>query len=250
MRDDIKVNRNQRHLFYHHGISVLRAEREMEMTLTKVVGLKEKDSDAWWGGELHVPPGLDEAFGISNNKQGIHPKAYVKELPGPGVETCDLKAAADGRSTAQGAARSPAGRGADFHGAARHRGGGGRSAAAYTIPNDPQYQAQVEQSLREFAKRHCRTGETPAMAYDRIKRSTQLLEFEHSPEGPFYRVDNFGPHVVTYINTAHKFYDKIWVPLGNLGRSGAGENAGAGEGDPLEDDANAAISADGLWPCC
>jgi len=56
MKDDIKLNRNQRHLFYHHGLSVLRAEREMEMTLTKVIGLKEKDSDAWWGGEIHVPP--------------------------------------------------------------------------------------------------------------------------------------------------------------------------------------------------
>ena len=53
-----------------------------ELTLTKIVGLKEKDTDAWWGGEIHVPPGLDEAFGISNNKQGIHPKAYVKEYLG------------------------------------------------------------------------------------------------------------------------------------------------------------------------
>ena len=239
MKDDIKVNRNQRHLFYHHGMSILRADREMEMTLTKIVGLKETDSDAWWGGELHVPPGLDEAFGISNNKQGIHPKAYVKEYLGRALKPAisKLRQMVDQRRKEQREARQG---GEPTFTERRAAEAEKLLAAAYTIPSDPQYQAQVEQSLREFAKRHCRTGETPEMAYERIKRSTYLLEFEHSPEGPFYRVDNFGRHVVTYINTAHKFYDKIWVPLGNLTVPDAGESGGAGEGDPLENDATAA----------
>ena len=238
MKDDTKVNRNQRHLFYHHGMSVLRAEREMEITLTKLIGLKESHVDAWWGGEIHVPPGLDEAFGISNNKQGIHPKAYVKEHLGRALRPAisRLRETVAQRRKEQREARQG---GEPTFTERRAAEAEKLLGAAYTIPSDPQYQAQVEQSLREFAKRHCRTGETPEMAYERIKRSTHLLEFEHSPEGPFYRVDNFGRHVVTYINTAHKFYDKIWLPLGNLVPAGTGENGGAGEGDPLEDEAGA-----------
>jgi hypothetical protein len=239
MKDDMKVNRNQRHLFYHHGISVLRADREMEMTLTKIIGLKEKDSDAWWGGEIHVPPGLDEAFGISNNKQGIHPKAYVKEYLSRALKPAisRLRQTVEQRRKEQREARQG---GEPTFTERRAAEAEKLLGAAYTIPSDPQYQEQVEKSLRDFAKRHCRTGETPEVAYERIKRSTHLLEFEHSPEGPFYRVDNFGRHVVTYINTAHKFYDKIWLPLGNLVPAGTADNGGVGEGDPLDGDAGAA----------
>jgi len=238
MKDDTKVNRNQRHLFYHHGMSVLRAEREMEMTLTKLIGLKETDLDAWWGGEIHVPPGLDEAFGISNNKQGIHPKAYVKEYLSRALKPAisKLRQTVEQRRKEQRETRQG---GEPTFTERRAAEAEKLLGAAYTIPSDPQYQAQVEQSLRDFAKRHCRTGETPEVAYQRIKRSTYLLEFEHSPEGPFYRVDNFGRHVVTYINTAHKFYDKIWLPLGNLIPAETGDNGGVGEGDPLGGDTSA-----------
>ena len=215
MADDIKVNRNQRHLFHHRGISVLRVEREMELTLMKVVGIRETDSDAWWGGEIHVPPALDEAFGISNNKQGIHPKIFVRDCLRTALKptVSKLREIANQRRKEQREVR----RGGQPTFTERRAAEAEQLlGAAYTVPNDPEYQAQVERSLRDFASRHCRTGETPEMAYERIKRSTYLLEFEHSPEGPFYRVDSFGRHVITYINTAHRFYEQIWGPLGSV----------------------------------
>lgn len=235
MKDDLKVNRNQRHIFHHHGLSVVRAEREMDMSLTKLVGLRETAADAWWGGEVHIPPALDEAFGISNNKQGIHPKSYVKELLARELRPAIARL----RQISQQRRKEQ-----------REQRHGGqptfterRAAEAerllttpFEVPNNPEYQASVDASLRQFAKAHCRTGETPEMSFERIKKSSYLLEFEHSPEGPFYRVDSFGPRVVVYLNTAHRFYDQVWQPLSGVSRTDP-EN-GSGEADPAEDDLN------------
>lgn len=232
MGDDIKVNRNQRHIFHHHGVSVLRAEREMEMAMSKILRLKETATDAWWGGEIHVPPSLDEAFGISNNKQGIHPKAYVKDYLAKGLKPSISRL----RQTAQQRRKEERERrrgGAPTFTETRAAEAEKLLGAAYSVPSDPAYQESVEQAIREFAKTHCREGESADTAYERIKNSGYLLEFEHSPEGPFYRVDNFGERVVVYVNSAHVFYDQIWEPLGNNVRSSDG-NGEVEEGDPLD----------------
>jgi hypothetical protein len=200
--------------------------------MSKILRLKETAADAWWGGEIHVPPALDDAFGIANNKQGIHPKSYVKDYLIKALKPTISRL----RQTAQQRRKEQ-----------RERRHGGKPtftetraaeaekllAAAYTVPTDPAYLESVEQVIREFAKTHCREGESPEIAYERIKNSRYLLEFEHSPEGPFYRVDSFGPRVVVYVNSAHAFYDQIWEPLGNSVRTGDG-NGEAEEGDPLD----------------
>jgi hypothetical protein len=31
-------------------------------------------------GEIHIPAVLDEAFGVTNNEQGLHPKQYVRDI--------------------------------------------------------------------------------------------------------------------------------------------------------------------------
>ena len=235
MKDDIKVNRNQRHIFHHHGLSVIRAEREMEMTLTKLVGLRETAADAWWGGEVHIPPALDEAFGISNNKQGIHPKSYVKEYLAKELRPAiaRLRQISQQRRKEQREQRSG---GQPTFTERRAAEAERLLTAPFEVPTSPEYQASVDASLMQFAKGHCRTGETPEMAFQRIKDSKYLLEFEHSPEGPFYRVDSFGPRVVVYLNTAHRFYDQVWEPLSGVSRSES--DGGPGESDPAEDELN------------
>ncbi len=49
------------------GVSLLRADRELELE-TSLVGQSEP-RDRWWGVELEFPPSLDEIFGVTNNKQ-------------------------------------------------------------------------------------------------------------------------------------------------------------------------------------
>jgi hypothetical protein len=213
MADDLKVNRNQRKVYEHTQMSVLRADRELEMAFRKLFGVGEEDPDNWWGGEIHIPAVLDDAFGVTNNKQGVHPKHYVREILKealwPTITELRSKIVADRREER------------------RKRKGGEPSevekrlaeaekflGAIREVPVDPTYQKQVEQELRKFAAKYARDGETAEQAYERVMKSPYLVEFVDQPEGPFYRVETYGTKIVLLINKRHEFYSKLWEPLG------------------------------------
>lgn len=52
------------------GVSVLRAERELDLDQAWVVQYDTRER--WWGVEIEFPPALDEIFGVTNNKQFAH----------------------------------------------------------------------------------------------------------------------------------------------------------------------------------
>jgi len=49
------------------GISIVRADRELELNSTLVNQYEPRER--WWGVEIQFPPALDEVFGVTNNKQ-------------------------------------------------------------------------------------------------------------------------------------------------------------------------------------
>lgn len=49
------------------GVSLVRAERELELETSLVNQYDPRER--WWGVEVDFPPGLDEIFGVTNNKQ-------------------------------------------------------------------------------------------------------------------------------------------------------------------------------------
>jgi hypothetical protein len=49
------------------GISLVRADRELEMSREFVIGYDP--TERWWGIEVSFPPALDDLFGVTNNKQ-------------------------------------------------------------------------------------------------------------------------------------------------------------------------------------
>lgn len=49
------------------GISIVRAERELDLDLSLVNNYDP--TERWWGLEIEFPPSLDELMGVSNNKQ-------------------------------------------------------------------------------------------------------------------------------------------------------------------------------------
>ena len=49
------------------GVSIVRADREIELSLALVNPSDPRDR--WWGVEVDFPPELDELFGVTNNKQ-------------------------------------------------------------------------------------------------------------------------------------------------------------------------------------
>ena len=56
-----------RHAKRNIGISLVRAERELELEKSLVNGYDPRER--WWGVEVEFPPELDEIFGVTNNKQ-------------------------------------------------------------------------------------------------------------------------------------------------------------------------------------
>ena len=56
-----------KHAARNVGVSVVRADREIELSLALVNPSEPRDR--WWGIEIEFPPELDEIFGVTNNKQ-------------------------------------------------------------------------------------------------------------------------------------------------------------------------------------
>lgn len=56
-----------RHAKHNVGVSVVRADRELELDQSFVI--QYDPTERWWGVEVQFPPALDEIFGVTNNKQ-------------------------------------------------------------------------------------------------------------------------------------------------------------------------------------
>ena len=206
-----KINRNELRLNDRRGISVVRAGREMDITLKKLIGITELGLDDYWGAELIIPTVLDEAMGTNTIKEGVRPQEYVKEIIidnlAPIVTTLRARIF-ETRKRVRSARKGGEPTLTEKLAADAEKFLG----AGFEVPQNPEFERQVELGMREYAKGHCRDGETPDDAYERIKKSAYLLEYEHAPEGPFYRADLLGNRVVTIVNSAHPFYDKLWDP--------------------------------------
>lgn len=59
-----------RHAARNTGLSIVRADRELE--LDDSWADPSEPRDRWWGIEVEFPPALDEIFGVTNNKQHAH----------------------------------------------------------------------------------------------------------------------------------------------------------------------------------
>lgn len=59
-----------RHAARNTGLSIVRADRELE--LDEAWSDASEPRDRWWGIEVEFPPALDEIFGVTNNKQHAH----------------------------------------------------------------------------------------------------------------------------------------------------------------------------------
>lgn len=67
-----------RHAGGNIGVSVVRAQRELELQTGWCIGYDPRER--WWGVEVDFPPVLDEIFGVPNNKQGARALAEFASL--------------------------------------------------------------------------------------------------------------------------------------------------------------------------
>jgi hypothetical protein len=67
-----------RHAKNNVGVSVVRAERELELQTGWCV--QSDPRERWWGVEVNFSPELDEVFGVTNNKQSARTLAEFAEV--------------------------------------------------------------------------------------------------------------------------------------------------------------------------
>ena len=74
-RDDGGSSAIGKHAKANQGVSVVRARRELELNRTFEISYDPRER--WWGVEVSFEPGLDEVFGVSNNKQAANAFRYL-----------------------------------------------------------------------------------------------------------------------------------------------------------------------------
>lgn len=60
------------------GVSIMRADRELELQLGWTSPSEPRDR--WWGAEVEFPPELDDIFGVTNNKQSAQALSDIATL--------------------------------------------------------------------------------------------------------------------------------------------------------------------------
>jgi hypothetical protein len=68
------------------GVSVVRANREVDFGWFFLNGKRRENYDDWWRCEVRFDPVLDEAFGITHTKQQIRPQEHLSTILTPDME--------------------------------------------------------------------------------------------------------------------------------------------------------------------
>jgi len=67
------------------GVSILRADREIDHGWFFMDGKRKENYDDWWRCEITFEPELDELFGVTHTKQGIRPAEELSSLLSPDI---------------------------------------------------------------------------------------------------------------------------------------------------------------------
>jgi hypothetical protein len=224
-----KVLKNDLHIFDDHTVSFVRNEREVEIGSSyRPLRIRKHGDFNWIRLEIEFSADADDGFGIAANKQGVRLKEYVAELIAEEI-TQDLanvrenikKLQADRAALKSGSSVSEAER---------------RASDAEGLQGKPlpelseAEQEALEQNLKALAVGLKREDETDDQAYQRIKESRFIIVLKHDEYWPFYHCDFRYGKVILTLNTAHPFFQTVWQPLSQLGRTTAAAQESEADG--------------------
>jgi HSP20 family molecular chaperone IbpA len=206
-----KTLRNELRVFDGMTVSILRNDREVFAGPMPKITTRHSVTN-WYRLQIDFPGVLDEAFGVSSNKQGVRLKGYVEDVIKEEIGG-DITAINDEIKRVQGAqaaSRIPAQPTASE---AKASHADPLLANALPAPTSAEEQAQLDANLRGLAISLQRDGETEQQAFERIKQSKYVIEFKHDEYWPFYDVKHRFGRVILTINTAHPFFTELYDPI-------------------------------------
>ncbi len=234
--------KNSLHVYDDHTVSYMRNGREVEIGPEPRLKLKKHHTNAWLRVEIEFTGEADEAFGVAANKQGVR----LQEFAADAILEHDNKRfqgnITDIRKTIRDrllkiAAAEQTGQMSD---AERHATDteGVQSVALPPAADTPDQIAALEANLRGLAVSLRQEGESEEQAFNRVKESKYLTDFQPQDYAPFYDTEYKFGKLILRVNTAHPFYQKVWQPLGALakktvqtGEAESGEETGEGVAD-------------------
>lgn len=162
------------------GVSIVRAGREIDYGWYFMGGKRRENYDDWWRCELCFSPDLDELFGVTHSKQGIHPSETLAALLKPDLEST-----------------------------ARELNARTRAAFAALAPRKAS-RAERLAGRRDRYLRPMRTGTAPAQRNSNYSRY-QIIARPFSRQD-FLHVERAGAKTVIVLNANHPFYTELYSP--------------------------------------
>lgn len=183
-----KTKKNELHIFSGLTVSILRNDREVFAGPMPNITTRHSVTH-WYRIQIDFPGLLDEAFGVSANKQGVRLKAYVVDAikDAIGEEITTVNDEIKRFQGQQAAARSPAKQSASEIQASETDPFQHNPFDGMTV-SSPEEEAQLEANLRGLAIGLKRDTETDEQAFERIKNSKYIIDFHHDRYWPFYEV--------------------------------------------------------------
>lgn len=233
-----------RHAARNTGLSIVRADRELE--LDEAWSDASEPRDRWWGIEVEFPPALDEIFGVTNNKQHAHnfsefanldldellggrslaelreeleeeddPRAPLLEIANQIKKTKSVlqrllraQTATEDRRTRKRHAdpNSPESRATDVTNQRKDEGHYGQSDDDENLPQD-QRKDEIE---RELESQGMSEDAAKELAARTISDGLKYVFAEADLESPaFFSVKQKGGSIIITLNTSHPAYDSL-----------------------------------------
>ncbi|HEX8649474.1 MAG TPA: ATP-binding protein [Pyrinomonadaceae bacterium] len=183
------------------GVSILRANREIDYGWFFMGAKRKENYDDWWRCEVQFDANLDELFGVTHTKQGIHPTEEITSILAPDIERIahDLNSRVRARfltikSTEQ-------------------QSGAQSLAASRDYLLEPPIKKLI--NLSNFD----RYGLTTALAVSSKRAFPGLMyRIEHKVlrEVSFFVPIIFDRELVVLLNEEHPFYERVYTPVAEL----------------------------------
>jgi hypothetical protein len=198
----------------HNGVIVLRQGRQIEVVQPPKDWLTLGNNDRYWKVEVDFPATLDEEFSITTSKQTVRLSDRIWELlKQAGV----LKTMKELRARYLKDVDELKAKTEETDHRASERAMQESDKFKTTRPSEPSPEEQARRKEREdeeVRRRAEKTGKTTEEARREFETEVQGHPYrvmrEHLPGAPFFRVEQVGGLKVLYLNTAHRFYSKVY----------------------------------------
>jgi hypothetical protein len=214
-----KEDLRRRHLDERKVFSIVRARREIDL-IRDPYRVAHWTSDRWYRVEIRFEPELDEVFGVTHTKQ------HASLLRGTPIYEKLREAITANVVTMIDMIKA---RGKKAHAAQSVR---AEEAVQRVVPRlkpveelTEKTDSQVAAEVKEFVTQtgFDKSNEERERLEERLSKYTVLIEYEQLPGAPFYRTKVVGRSIVVLLNTAHRFYERVYrrieeeSPLGKTG---------------------------------